>query len=256
MAEISDIFDSVNRTGIGVYVMASTLGSLEALLVFLKDKEIPVFGVNLGTVQKRDIKRVSVMREKGQPEYSVVLAFDVKVHPEAEKEAGILGVKIMTADIIYHLLDSFLIYLEQEQQKKKQARIADVVFPCDLTIIPHYVFNKKDPIVLGVKVEAGILKPATPLVAIVKGQELMLGRVASLEHNKKAVEKAVKGQEVCIKIVGETQVTYGRHFDHKDRIYSRITRDSIDVLKDYFRDDMTPDAWKLVVQLKKVFSII
>ncbi|ORM40835.1 Eukaryotic translation initiation factor 5B [Babesia sp. Xinjiang] len=239
MQDISSIFDNVNRTGIGVYVMASTLGSLEALLQFLTDKKIPVFAVNIGTVQKKDVKKASIMREKDHSEYSVILAFDVKCSSEAEKEAQVLGVKIMSADIIYHLLDSFVKYLEETQEQKKQARISEAVFPCELTILPHCVFNKKDPFVFGVHVDNGILKPNTPLVAMAKGNQLMLGRVASMEHNKKPVEKAVKGQEICIKVVGEPNIAYGRHFDCNDRVYSRITRESIDVLKDYFRDEMT-----------------
>ncbi|GBE60839.1 translation initiation factor [Babesia ovata] len=239
MQDISSIFDNVDRTGVGVYVMASTLGSLEALLQFLTDKKIPVFAVNIGTVQKKDVKKASIMREKGHAEYSVILAFDVKCATEAEKEAQTLGVKIMSADIIYHLLDSFVKYLEETQEQKKQARISEVVFPCELTILPHCVFNKKDPFVFGVHVDNGILKPNTPLVTISKGSLLMLGRVASMEHNKKPVDKAVKGQEICIKVVGEPNIAYGRHFDCNDRVYSRITRDSIDVLKEFFRDEMT-----------------
>ncbi|CDR93974.1 translation initiation factor IF-2, putative [Babesia bigemina] len=256
MQDISSIFDNVDRTGVGVYVMASTLGSLEALLQFLTDKKIPVFAVNIGTVQKKDVKKASIMREKGHSEYSVILAFDVKCAAEAEKEAQTLGVKIMSADIIYHLLDSFVKYLEETQEQKKQARISEVVFPCELTILPHCVFNKKDPFVFGVHVDNGILKANTPLVTIAKGSLLTLGRVASMEHNKKPVDKAVKGQEICIKVVGEPNIAYGRHFDCNDRVYSRITRDSIDVLKEYFRDEMTNDAWKCVIHLKKVFNIL
>ncbi|KAF8821071.1 putative translation initiation factor IF-2 [Cardiosporidium cionae] len=48
MEDMVDIFKSVDRSGCGVYVMASTLGSLEALLQFLKGSKIPVFGVNIG----------------------------------------------------------------------------------------------------------------------------------------------------------------------------------------------------------------
>ena len=36
----------------------------------------------------------------------------------------------------------------------------------------------------------------------------------------------------------------------------QITRDSIDILKEYFRDDMTKEGWKLVVELKKIFEIM
>uniref|UniRef100_A0A3B0N3F9 Eukaryotic translation initiation factor 5B n=1 Tax=Theileria annulata TaxID=5874 RepID=A0A3B0N3F9_THEAN len=255
MTDISSIFDCIDRTGIGVYVMASTLGSLEALLHFLNDKKIKIYSVNIGPVQKKDVKKASIMREKGHPEYSTILAFDIKVTQDAEKEAEILGVKLLSADIIYHLLDSFLAYMDQVQEERKQQQIQNVVFPCELTILPHCVFNKKDPFVFGVHVDAGVLKSNTPLVAITKTSQLFLGRVASLEHNKKPVEQALKGQEVCIKVVGEPNVAYGRHFDHTNKVYSKITRESIDILKEYFREEVAMDGWKLVAQLKKVFNI-
>lgn len=64
---LQDIFDKVDKSGEGVCVQASTLGSLEALLAFLdsKDVGIPVSGINIGPVHKRDVLRANVMAEKG-----------------------------------------------------------------------------------------------------------------------------------------------------------------------------------------------
>jgi hypothetical protein len=36
---------------------------------------------------------------------------------------------------------------------------------------------------------------------------------------------------VAVKIVGDSQITYGRHFDESNQIVSMISRDSIDALK-------------------------
>lgn len=90
----------------GSYVQASTLGSLEALLEFLKESDIPVSAVSLGPVHKKDVIKASVMLERS-PEHAVILAFDVKVTPEARHEAEHSGVRIFTAEIIYHLFDQF-----------------------------------------------------------------------------------------------------------------------------------------------------
>ncbi len=43
-------------------------------------------------------------------EYAVMLVFDVKVRPEAQKYADENGVKVFTANIIYHLCKSYFDY--------------------------------------------------------------------------------------------------------------------------------------------------
>jgi len=39
-------------------------------------------------------------------------------------------------------------------------------------------------------------------------------------------------------------------------VYFQISRESIDAVKDYFRDEMSKPDWALMVELKKVFKII
>jgi len=56
-------------------------------------------------------------------------------------------------------------------------------------------------------------------------QSIEVGRVSSMQVNHKPVEKAVKGQDVCIKIdpvPGEAPKMFGRHFDHNDLLVSKV----------------------------------
>jgi translation initiation factor 5B len=53
--------------------------------------------------------RSATMLERA-PEYAVLLCFDVKVDREAEEVAQEMGVKIFSANIIYHLFDNFTAY--------------------------------------------------------------------------------------------------------------------------------------------------
>lgn len=97
MEDLQTIMKSVDKSGRGVYVQASTLGSLEALLEFLRVSKIPVAGINIGPVHKKDITRCAVMLERA-PEFAVLLAFDVTVDKDAERMAEELHIKIFKGE--------------------------------------------------------------------------------------------------------------------------------------------------------------
>uniref|UniRef100_A0A8B9M9M7 Eukaryotic translation initiation factor 5B n=1 Tax=Accipiter nisus TaxID=211598 RepID=A0A8B9M9M7_9AVES len=239
--------------------LEKTLAGLP-LLVAYKEDEVPVLkysGINIGPVHKKDVMKASVMLEH-DPQYAVILAFDVRIERDAQEMADSLGVRIFSAEIIYHLFDAFTKY-RQDYKKQKQEEFKHIaVFPCKMKILPQFIFNSRDPIVMGVVVEAGQVKQGTPMCVPSKNF-VEIGIVTSIEINHKPVEVAKKGQEVCVKIEpipGESPKMYGRHFEATDILVSKISRQSIDALKDWFRDEMQKSDWQLIVELKKVFEII
>lgn len=101
------------------------------------------------------------------------------------------------------------------------------------------------------------MKAGTPLCVPEHGN-LEIGKIESIEKDRKAVSKAVKGESVAIKISAnalQAHIVLGRHFSVNNALYSKITRASIDTLKEHYTDEMDQPAWKLVVALKKVFNI-
>ncbi|CAG9762807.1 unnamed protein product [Ceutorhynchus assimilis] len=160
--ELKSALSSIKLQERGVYVQASTLGSLEALLEFLRVSKIPYSGIRIGPVVKKDIIRASIMLEH-EPQFATILAFDVKIEKDAQEMADSMGVKVFQADIIYHLFDKFMAYREELKQKKREEFKNVAVFPCRLRVLPQFIFNSRDPIVCGVMVEAGIVKEGTPL---------------------------------------------------------------------------------------------
>ncbi|XP_058465777.1 eukaryotic translation initiation factor 5B isoform X2 [Malaya genurostris] len=160
--DLKSVLSSIKLSDRGVYVQASTLGSLEALLEFLRTSKIPYSGIRIGPVVKRDVMKASTMLEH-ENQYATILAFDVKVERDAQELADSLGVKIFQADIIYHLFDKFMAYREEIKQRKREEFKTIAVFPCKLKILPQFVFNSRDPIVIGVIIEAGVVKEGTPI---------------------------------------------------------------------------------------------
>ncbi|KAL9048335.1 MAG: hypothetical protein Q9162_007772 [Coniocarpon cinnabarinum] len=259
MSDLESLLGKVSKSGRGVSVQASTLGSLEALLEFLRVSKIPVANISIGPVYKRDVMQCGTMLEKAR-EYAVMLCFDVRVDKEAAAYADEVGVKIFTADIIYHLFDDFTKHTKQLAEQKKEESKLLAVFPCVLK--PVAVFNKKDPIVVGVDVVEGSLKHLTPIAAVknnpVTGVKeiIHLGRVQSIERDHKQIPVCKKGQpSVAVKIEGNNQPLYGRQLEEKDTLYSELSRQSIDVLKEFFREEVTKEEWGVVRKLKPLFDI-
>ncbi|KAI3876160.1 hypothetical protein MKW98_029112 [Papaver atlanticum] len=223
MQDMKSVMSRIDKSGTGVCVQASTLGSLEALLEFLKSPvvNIPVSGINIGPVHKSDVRRACAM-----------------------------------LDIIYHLYDQFQKYMDNFKEEKKREASGEAVFPCRLKIMPDCVFNKKDPIVLGVNVLEGTLKTGTPICIRSDSGEsefIDIGQITSIQINHKEVGTAKKGQKVAIKIL--SQKIFGKHFTVANELVSHITRESVGILKAYFQDDMGNEDWKLLEELQRDFKI-
>ncbi|KAG8694074.1 hypothetical protein FRC09_010080 [Ceratobasidium sp. 395] len=261
MSDLTTLLNSIDKSGRGVCVQASTLGSLEALLEFLRVSQIPVSGINIGPVHKKDVMRSATMLEKAK-ELACILCFDVTVDKEAERLAEELGIRLFKADIIYHLFDAFTAYNAEIMEAKRRDAAPIAVWPCRLKILA--CFAKRDPIILGCDILDGSLRVGTPLCVVKtdsatgKKETISLGKVTSLEINHKPfelVKKSQVGAGVAVKIehaVYESAKMFGRHFDDKDEVYSMISRQSIDVLKEAFRKDVSMEEWQLIKALKTV----
>lgn len=264
MDDLTGLLDSVDTSGKGVVVQASTLGSLEALLDFLKDMKIPVMSIGLGPVYKRDVMKATTMLERA-PELAVMLCFDVKIDREAEQYAEEQHIKIFNADIIYHLFDAFSAYQKKLLEERRKEFMEYAVMPCVLKTIQ--IINKRNPMIIGVDVTEGAVRLGTPICAVRRDPAtgtpniLVLGKVVSLEVNHKSLDVVKKGQTAAgvamrLENPSSAQPTWGRHLDETDNLYSLISRKSIDTLKDpAFRDTVSRDDWVLIKKLKPVFDI-
>lgn len=117
--------------------------------------------------------KAAVMLEH-KPELAIILAFDVRVSPDAAELAEQMGVKIFTADIIYHLFDMASKYMEDMARIRREQAAPEAVFPVVLDIIPDCIFNYKDPMLFGCRVTEGLLKIGTPLCLPSKGVSFTL----------------------------------------------------------------------------------
>jgi len=204
----------------------------------------------------KGLKAIGTSKEIEYKEYASILAFDVKVTPEAKEFAEENGIKIFTANIIYNLFDMFKEYVAICEVDRKKTLGEKAVFPAILEIVKDAVFRVSKPIVLGVTVTAGVIRIGTPLCVPDK-ENLKIGRITSIQVNNKDIQEArTKHGNVAIKIEGYDNIEVGKSFEPTSQLVSLINRDSIDALKHFFKDEMSKDDWRLVIQLKKMFEIL
>ncbi|KAH9385793.1 translation initiation factor 5B [Nematocida major] len=252
------IFDVVGEDGI--HAQASTLGALEALISILKGADIPIRTVGVGSISKKDVIKVSTISEK-RPEYAAMLCFDVFPSQEMLALGKELKVTFLTAEIIYHLTEKYKKHMEAHWVLAEEQLKDKVIFPCILKILPGCVFTKRSPLVLGVKVVGGILRLGTPLAVVRDGEVVRIGKVTSILEDTKVKprnDKIPAEGRASIKVeVSATQqpIIVGRKLFETDEIVSRITRESIDLLKENFKDALAKEDWMTVIKIKKVLGI-
>ena len=101
--------------------------------------------------------------------------------------------------MLYYLIIQELL----ERKRREFEHIA--VFPCKLRIMPNCIFNTRDPIVVGVVIEAGIIKPGTPLTVPSKSVSQSFIYTSLLILRQISADCAVHGHRCCIEHRGEPQ---------------------------------------------------
>lgn len=253
MDEIKSALSKVSKETIGVSIHASSLGAIEAILLSLESENIPVNYIGLGPIYKKNMVHVLKTKEKN-PKFGVMLAFDVEVMDEAKTVADKEKIKICSSNVIYTLIDQFKKHINDYDQMRKEINKDIAIFPVSMAVIA--VFHNKSPMIVGCKIEKGILKLGTTLCIRNSENKLEIGKVISIQKDKKDLLQAKQGDEVAIGIqCNANNISFGRTIDTKTILCSKITRSSIDALKESFKNEMNMDDWRLVIELKNEFNI-
>ena len=219
----------------GVVLKADTLGSLEAIAESLTRNNVPVRLADVGDVSKRDVTEVSVVKEH-EPLYGAILAFNVKILPDAEEEAKINGVQIFQEKIIYHLIDNYLSWLKAQSEAKLEQQFEKLVKPGKIRIMEGYVFRRAKPAIFGVEILAGRIKPKYVLVRAEDGEEV--GEIQQIQEKGKALPEAEQGMQVAISM---DKPMVGRHIFEKDLLYVKLSEPDAKVLLTAFMARLTAE---------------
>ncbi len=266
---ISSFWSKFVLSDIGVNLQASTFGELDAMYQIFNQENIPIMNLQLKNFQDKDILRVQTRIENiKDKEYRCLLYFgnitpkEMDNYNKLSKAKGPHSeVKIFNSKVIYDLLEQYKKYKTEclEERQKNQIKSGDAIYPCKLKILKKFIFMKggADDLMFGVRVKEGRLRIGSPLFIkdIKKNKNYELGKVISMQKNNEDIEIANCDDEICIRIDNPDYLYYGRHFDNRHEIISRLTRDSIEILKKDYRNEMFKEDWLLVIELMKILGI-
>ncbi|ABL77906.1 translation initiation factor IF-2 [Thermofilum pendens] len=220
--EISGV--KFERDVVGVVVKADTLGTLEALVGYLKKQGIPIRVADIGPVVKRDVVQASMVKEK-DPLYAAILAFNVKILPEAQDEAARHGIPVFQERIMYKLVENYQKWLQETRDAEVRKAFEKITPPAVVQILPGYVFRRRDPIIVGVRVVCGRIRSGVPLITK-DGREI--GEIMQIKEHDKVLDVVSEGAEVAISI--RSKAIVGRQVKEGDYLYSNLSIEEINRL--------------------------
>ncbi|MEW5955776.1 MAG: translation initiation factor IF-2 [Candidatus Micrarchaeota archaeon] len=235
----------VENDVVGAVFKADALGSLEAITKLLAAEKIAVRRAAIGPVSRHDVMEAGGVREK-DPCKGVVFAFNVTVDSEVAKFAEQNGVKIFEEKVIYNLIDAYKRWVDEEKAREKREAFLKLVPPAKITILPDACFRINHPCIVGVEVLTGTIRKDIDLI---NEEGVVVGKIQGIQHEKKPLEEARKGQQVAISIEGPT---FGRQVFAKQVLYSDMGKNDVKTITEKYKQAFGDDELALIQEIKKV----
>ena len=232
-AELADL--TVETAENGVVVKADTLGSLEAIANALEEAEVPIVRAEVGDVAPRDI---AVASTADDPKHGVILAFNVDVLPDAERQAGERDVRLFENDVIYQLVEDYEEFVEGIERAQQDAIMDNIRRPARFRVLEDHVFRQSSPAVVGVEVMSGTLKRNTPVVKFEGTNPKRVGTLKTLQNQGEDIDELRAGERASAAIEGPT---VGRQIDEGDELWAELPEKHAKILEQELKEDIPTD---------------
>ena len=197
----------------GIIVKCDTIGSLEAIIEMLRRSQVPVAKADIGPVTRRDIIAAKTIKEKNR-HHGIILAFNVKLLPDAKEESEISHIKVFEDKVIYSLIDNYNAWVEEDTANEEDAIFSELTPISKFTFLKGMTFRNNNPAVFGIRIDIGTLKHKIPFMNM-SGRKV--GTIHQLQLDKKTVSSAKTGDEVACSV---KDVTIGRQIFEEEVFYT------------------------------------
>ncbi len=236
--EVEEILIETDQKGI--IVKADSLGTLEALVKLLQEQGVMIRKATIGNITKKDVADAESNIEE-DPLTAVILGFNVKLEPNVSQG----NAKMITNNIIYHIIDDYQKWKEEELKRLEAKELDNLVRPVKIEIMKGYVFRQSNPAVVGVDVICGTLKVGMPLMKNGK----RIGSAKAIQKDKESASKAEKGSQVAVSIPGGV---VGRSLFEEDILFSDIPESDFRQMKK-LKQYLTADEKQAIKEIAEIF---
>lgn len=236
---------------IGVVLKTDTLGSLEALVNEFENNGIPIRFADIGDISRREVIEASLI-QKSSPLQGVVLAFNVKILPDADEEAKARGVPIFQNNVIYRLVEEYKSWMEREKEIALQTELESMTLPGSIRILPNLIFRKNKPAVFGIEVLKGRIRQNDLLL---REDGMIIGKITQIQDKGESISKATTGMKVAISM---REPTAGKHFNEGEILHIAVPEMDIKSLLTKYQQELSADdieALKALVDILKNKSL-
>jgi len=220
----------------GIIIKADSLGSLEALLLMLRQNRIKVLKASIGNINKQDIALAKTNLNEN-PVNAVILGFNVKIDEEVTQDTEI---KIITDEIVYKLIENLQKWQLDKAKEIERIRLLGLASIFKLEILSNYVFRDRNPAIFGVRILGGKLKQGIPVIDENNNE---IARIKNIQQEGKNLREASSGEEVAISLPG---TTFDRQLKSCKSIYSDLTEQQFRNFKK--NKDLLSESEKKILQ--------
>jgi len=243
LQELEDL--EVSTDDEGLLVKADTLGSLEAVVHLLREMDIPIGVVGIGDVTKRDVIDASIAKEENE-DYGVIIAFNVKIHPQAEEDLNKSEVKLFEGDVIYQITEEYEAWVKARKEAQKKLWLEAIIKPAKFMILPKLIFRQSKPAICGIEVELGTVKQGYSLM---DSNGNYVGTIASMEDKGESLTAISRGQRVAMAI---NDAVAGKDFEEGDSLFVDIPEKHYKILEKEFKDKLNEDEFTALDEIIKI----
>lgn len=237
-----ELGESIKTEKQGVIAKADSLGSLEALLVLLKQNNISVVKAGIGDINKTDAICAKANLDINELD-SVVIGFNVGVCKDVKEISS--KIEIITNDIVYKIIEDLVEWRKEKQNEIEKKRIMGLTTICKLELLPQFVFRNTKPAIFGIKVLGGKIKKG---ITITDADENKIGKIKNIQSDQKSVEEAGEGLEVSISV---PNTNYERQIKGKNFLYSQIGESQFKDFKKN-KDLLTGNEIKIIKEIAEI----